>query len=209
MLPIQGGKWNASEMILYGIWLYIRWQIKSVCCLEYIGLSIHRGEIAHIRVIKPDNGVWLDRCQTNIRMMSCWSNFSRIQIKKYSRKLLELIMACHRTGNNTLVTYDNIGSDNCLQPVRRKAINWTNVDLISIGLSTINFNEIVIKIRKFSFKKLHFIMSAKRRPFRLGLNVKRGHFSIVTWHVAIDAFSYPWMCLMVWQVFTHTHSCQW
>ena len=65
-----------------------------------------------------------------------------------------------------------IGSDNGLSPGRRQAIIWTNAEILLIGPLGTNFNEILIKIHTFSFKKMHLkISSAKWRPFCLGLNV--------------------------------------
>ena len=65
-----------------------------------------------------------------------------------------------------------IGSDNGLSPGRRQAITWTNVGILLIGPLGTNYSEMLIEIRTFSFKKIHFKMSSgKWRPFCLGLNV--------------------------------------
>ena len=65
-----------------------------------------------------------------------------------------------------------IGPDNGLSSGRRQAIIWTNAGILLIGPWGTNFNEILIGIHTFSFKKIHLKMSsAKRRPFCLGLNV--------------------------------------
>ena len=70
-----------------------------------------------------------------------------------------------------------IGSDNGLSPDCRQAIIWTNVGLLLIGPLGTNFSEILIKILTFSFKKMHLkVLSAKRRPFCLGLNVLRHYW---------------------------------
>ena len=83
-----------------------------------------------------------------------------------------------------------IGSDNGLSPDRRQAINWTNAGLLLIGHTGTNFNEILIEILTFSFKKRRLkVSSAKRRPFCLGLNVlmvtnmadKYSHIEKVLW----------------------------
>ena len=64
------------------------------------------------------------------------------------------------------------GSDNGLSPGRRQAIIWTNAGILLIGPLGTNFSEILIKIYKFSFKKMQLKMSSgKWRPSRLGLNV--------------------------------------
>ena len=67
-----------------------------------------------------------------------------------------------------------IGPDNGLSPGRHQAIIWTNAGILLIGPWGTNFNEILIGIQTFSFKKVHLKMSsAKWRPFCLGLNVLR------------------------------------
>ena len=64
----------------------------------------------------------------------------------------------------------SIGSDNGLSPGRRQAIIRTNAGILLIGPLGRNFNEILIEIHTFSFKKMHLKMSsAKWRPFCLGL----------------------------------------
>ena len=60
----------------------------------------------------------------------------------------------------------SIGSDNGLSPIRRQAIIWTSAWLLSIEPLGTNFSEILTRIRKVSFTKMHLkISSAKRRPF--------------------------------------------
>ena len=64
------------------------------------------------------------------------------------------------------------GSDNGLSPDRCQAIIWTNAGLLLIGPLGTNLSEILIEILTFSFQKMHLkVLSAKRRPFCLGLNV--------------------------------------
>ena len=65
-----------------------------------------------------------------------------------------------------------IGSNNGLSPGRRQAIIWTNAGILLIGPLWTNFNEILIEIPTFSFKKMLLKMSSgKWRPSCLGLNV--------------------------------------
>ena len=47
------------------------------------------------------------------------------------------------------------GSDNGLSPGRRQAIIWINAGIMLIGPLGTNFNEILIEIYTFSFKKMH------------------------------------------------------
>ena len=70
-----------------------------------------------------------------------------------------------------------IGSDNGLSPGRWQAITWTNAGILLTGTLGTNFNEILIKIYQFSFKKIHFKMSSgKWWPSCLGLNMLRASF---------------------------------
>ena len=66
-----------------------------------------------------------------------------------------------------------ISSDNGLSPGRRQAIIWTNAGILLIRPLGTNLSENLNEIHTFSFKKMHLKMSAKWRPFCLGLNVLR------------------------------------
>ena len=69
---------------------------------------------------------------------------------------------------------NSIGSDNGLSPGRCQAIIWTNAGILLIRLLRRNFNEILIEIHAFPFKKMYLKMSSgKWRPFCPGLNVLR------------------------------------
>ena len=76
-----------------------------------------------------------------------------------------------------------IGSDNGLSPGRRQAIIRTNAGILLIGPLGTNFNEILIGIQTFSFKKMHLKMSfAKWRPFSLGHNELMQHMEAAHWN---------------------------
>ena len=65
-----------------------------------------------------------------------------------------------------------IASNNGLSPGQHQAIIWTNAEILLIGPLGTNFNQILIEIHKFSFKKMRLkVASAKWRTFCLGLNV--------------------------------------
>ena len=69
-------------------------------------------------------------------------------------------------------TYDIIGSDNGLAPVRRQASIWNYDVLFSIVISGITFIENLMEIPTILFKKMHFKMSyAKLQPSYLCLNL--------------------------------------
>ena len=64
-----------------------------------------------------------------------------------------------------------IASDNGLSPCRCQAIIWTNAGILLIGPLWTDFNEILIEIPPFSFKKMCLkVSSAKWRPFCFSLN---------------------------------------
>ena len=65
-----------------------------------------------------------------------------------------------------------IGSDNGLSPGRRQVIIWATAGILLIGNFGTNFNETLIEIYTFSYKKMHLEMSSgKWRPSCLDLNV--------------------------------------
>ena len=65
-----------------------------------------------------------------------------------------------------------IVSDNGFSPGQCQVIIWTNTGILSIGLLGMKFNEILIKIPQFLFKKMHLKMSSARYySFCLKLNV--------------------------------------
>ena len=66
------------------------------------------------------------------------------------KQLTHLPMVLHVHISELVIT----GSDNVLLPVHH-AIAWTKADLLSVGPLGANLNEIRIKIRKFSFFKMH------------------------------------------------------
>ena len=107
------------------------------------------------------------------------------EVKKGSENILisyeqRAILLTH-WGRMTRICVGNltvIGSDNGLSPGRRQAIIWTNAGILLIGPLGTNFNEILIEIHTFSFKKMHLKMSSgKWRLFCLGLNV------LTHWHL--------------------------
>ena len=66
---------------------------------------------------------------------------------------------------------NTIGSDNGLSPGQRQAIIRTNAEILFIRTLGINFNEILIEIHTFSFKKIILKKSSGNSwPFCLGLN---------------------------------------
>ena len=72
-------------------------------------------------------------------------NESRIVFMSYSGRVTHIYVS------NLII----IGSDNGLLPGRHQAIIWTNAGILLIEPLGTNFNEIVIEIRTFSFKKIH------------------------------------------------------
>ena len=82
-----------------------------------------------------------------------------------------------------------IASDNGLSPGRRQAIIWNNAGILSIELLGTNFSEILFEILTFSFKKMRLkVLSAKWRPFCLGLNVLT--FATIRYPVAMATPNY-------------------
>ena len=98
-----------------------------------------------------------------------------------------------------------IGSDNGLSPGRRRAIIWTNAQILLIGPLGTNSSEILIEIHTFSFKKIYLKMSStKWRLFRLGLNVLSQCITVfntlcigqlVLWQLTVPGIEDLWMIL--------------
>ena len=111
-----------------------------------------------------------------------------------------------------------IGPDNGLSPGWRQAIIWTNAGILLIRPWGTNFSEILIGIQTFSFKKMHLkMLSAKWRPFSLGLNVLKhiyilSHFmvtgpvvhAVYPMKYAYRVFSACFGCIIIFQ-----HPCEW
>ena len=99
-----------------------------------------------------------------------------------------------------------IGSDIGLSPGRRQVIIWTNAGILLIGPLGTNFNEILIAIQTFSFKKMHFkISSVEARPFCLGLNVSTQQDSY-TWHQTCTLHDIVFNHKMAWpHIFLRRH----
>ena len=89
-----------------------------------------------------------------------------------------------------------LGSDNGLSPEKRQVIICTNAGLLLIGPLGTNFSEILIKLLTFSSQKMRLkVLSVKRRPFCLSLNVlthsDRDKMAIIYQSTFSNAFS--WM----------------
>ena len=98
-----------------------------------------------------------------------------------------------------------IDSDNGLSPGRRQAIIWTNAGIWLIWPLGTNFNEILIGIQTFSFKKTQLKMSpAKWRPFCLGLNVLI-FIDLLTPEGCFTARGelLKWVSLIMWHILRH------
>ena len=83
----------------------------------------------------------------------------------------------------------SIGSDNGLSPGRCHAIIWTNAGILLIAQLGTNFSEIIIEIRRFSFKKMHLKMSSgKWWSFCLSLNMLKKQCWFLWWRNRMFVF---------------------
>ena len=106
----------------------------------------------------------------------------------------------------------SIGSDNGLSPGRRQAIIRTNAGILLIRPLGTNFSEFLVEILIFSFKKMHLKVSAKRRPFCLGLNElnyvnKKGpmwrYVQYIPWNIHTMLFCCGYIIRSWWTHVTH------
>ena len=89
-----------------------------------------------------------------------------------SRHMARVLTHWCRVTHICVAYLTTIALENNLSPRRRKAIIWINARILLVRPLGTNFNEILIEIHKFPFKKMHLkTSSAKWRPFCLGLNV--------------------------------------
>ena len=117
----------------------------------------------------------------SIKVLYFWPFLKWICWWLYKEPLMQKAFPCHdiimlthwgRVTQICVGKLTNIGSDNSLSPGRRQAIIRTNAGILLIGPLGTNFSEFLIVIHTFSFNKMHLkMLSAKWRPFCLGLNV--------------------------------------
>ena len=111
--------------------------------------------------------VWFVVCQKLLYVKSTTENHNKTESLH-----IDKLTHWGRVTNICVSNLCIIASDNGLSPGRRQAIIWSNAGILLIGPLGTNFSEIVIEIHIFSFNKIHFKMSSrKRRPFCFGLNV--------------------------------------
>ena len=111
------------------------------------------------------------------------SQETMISIFVMSFKMYKLLLQPHFQGASQLTHWGRvkhicvsklttISSYNGLSPGRRQAIIWTNDGILLIWQLETKFNEILVKIHKLLFKRIHINMSSGNwRPFCFGLNV--------------------------------------
>ena len=106
-------------------------------------------------------------------LLTYQQRWNMIFTSKQFHKKIQWICSLTHWGRVTHICVGNLiinGSDNGLSPGRRQPIIWTNAGILLIGRLGSNFNEILSKI--LTFKKIRLnVLSAKWRPFCLGLNL--------------------------------------
>ena len=93
-----------------------------------------------------------------IKMFTWYWNHILVLIEMVSVTYHILLTHWGRVMHICVSELTNIGSDNFLSPGRCQAIIWTNAGILLIGPLGTKFNEILIEIHTFSFKKMHFKM---------------------------------------------------
>ena len=99
--------------------------------------------------------IWANDGLLSIRPDGTYFNETLFEIQKfYSKTWVPAKRRPFCLGISVLTVYasvnwTSIGSGNGLSPVRRQAITWAIVDLLSIGPLGTNFSEIYIKIQTF------------------------------------------------------------
>ena len=119
-------------------------------------------------ISSPDNSIQLDTTHMIWTINYC-NNWNKFYKKKTAHSLLTDWGRVRHIFVSKLTT---IGSGYGLSPGRLQATIWTNAGILLIGPFETSFNEILIEMYTFSFKKMHLKMSSgKWRVLCLGLNV--------------------------------------
>ena len=111
---------------------------------------------------------WLDQILLKSKMlMNCLSS-----LVQYMGPLILLCYAHFQPIIYAWVSWVIIGADDDLLPVWCQAIIYANAGILSIRHKRTYFNDILFRILKFPFKKMHWeMLSAKWESFCLGLSV--------------------------------------
>ena len=135
---------------------------------------LYKDNFCACKIFQSSNNLqWLDKNDSGLNwIFHCNILISHGNTLEYFRVPVLVLTHWGRVTHICVSKLTIIGSDNGLSPDRRQAIIWTIAGILLIGPLGTNFNEILIAILTFSFKKMHLKMSSvKRRPFCLGLNV--------------------------------------
>ena len=128
------------------VWL---WSVLYICRLMHYSSVITQSISQECLEFTPHSSFARMRYRVSSAWLNLWGRVTHICISKLTI----------------------IGSDKGLPPGRRQAIIWTNAGILLIGPLGANFNEILIEILTFSFKKMRFeVSSAKWWPFCLSLS---------------------------------------
>ena len=106
-----------------------------------------------------------------------------------------------------------IGSDNALPPGRRRAIIWTNTEILLFGPLATKPSEIIKEIPIFSFMQMHLNMSSALR--NVGLDVLM-YIEVISQHKILEntlllskiihGHIQRYMQLKYWSTFQYVHS---
>ena len=109
------------------------------------------------------SGLWLGQeyilwCSNFVPSTACNHNQHAVFLN-FSQSPFPMISACltplPKCGIYESVNRFSIGSDISLTLIRRQAIIWTNAGLLSMGSLGTNSSEILIKMKKCAFTKMH------------------------------------------------------
>ena len=167
--------------------MWRQWKLISKTAHVDLKSTWHKSHRYWLNHFWLDGFIWWDNIPYPFLNVYIQCNVVVSQIEYYENKITERQVSSYSKAINVLQEQLNslrpsgayicvskltiIDSDNGLSPGRRQSIIWTNAGILIRTLRT-NFTEILIKISTFSFKQMHSkILSAKWRPFGLGLNV--------------------------------------
>ena len=142
------------------------WSFSEMLCRFALSLQLHvRKKNTPVYTLK----LTINDIQIFVKFRSfAYSRFTMKYFILYTHHLTHWGQVAHICVSRLTI----IGSDNGLSPGRRQAIIWTNTGILLNRPLGTKFNEMLIEILTFPFKKMRLkVSSAKWRPCCLGLNV--------------------------------------
>ena len=137
-----------------------RWAPRWLCELCYMGIYNNNVHF-NIKTVVPRLGFLTRKIRRYRDGLKFITNILLLVVQhSYIKTTADISTHWSLTTHICVNKLDNHWFDNGLLPVRRQDIIWTNAGILVIGPTGTKFNETLIQIHTFSFKKMHLKMSS-------------------------------------------------